>query len=170
MSSFLRRTAFSQGLEAGGSGWQLEASGFKPYKRLTKTAKWSLIGAGIKEVLMGATPQNINDVRITIKDCRRCNAWDRINPVLNELYRICQAYNRDSHKICQSIEPDESAIREINAAQLHKQAAKAQALVNKLRGMGVHFVDLRSFDLFSKAFCQAMVMEFGEREMRVAAY
>ncbi|GEM_PF-1299620 len=111
---------------------------------------------------MIVTWQNINDIRITIRDCRICNTWGRIAPVLNKLYEACEKYNRDSHNVFMSIEQDENASHEINSAKFHEQIANAQRLINKLRGMGVHFVDLHSFDLFSRAFCQAMTIEFGE--------
>ena len=119
---------------------------------------------------MGATNQEIAAIKITIQDSRKCQTWDQIRPLLRELFNLVSTYNKVSYDIMEPSDLTQSGVHATQPIDILQHVKKIEASIGKLHGKGVHFVDLGSFDVFCKAFDQAMVCEFGEDEMRVAAY
>lgn len=115
-------------------------------------------------------PQHISAIRITIKDCRNNNAWHRIAPHLRELYDACLAHNRAREEMLEKMSPTQSAVYELHDQSYKEALKKVERLLSELQRMGVYFEHSRHPDIFCPALIEAMIEEFGESAMDVAAY
>lgn len=119
---------------------------------------------------MGASMQDIHNVSITIQDCRACENWPNIEPLLHELFQKASLYNEARHSIMEPanlVQSGEFSLREHNLPLILK---KVEVCLGKLQKKGAHFICLRDLDIFCDAFVQAMIKEFGEATLGVAVY
>ncbi len=119
---------------------------------------------------MGVSLQAIADIKLTIQDCRSCQAWEMIRPLLYRLYDLVKTYNQVRHDIMEPADLTQSGVQLAQPIDVLRHLKQIEEAIGKLRSKGVHFVDLKSPDIFCEAYEQAMVSEFGEVEMKVAAY
>ncbi|MDF1496864.1 MAG: hypothetical protein P1P90_02275 [Patescibacteria group bacterium] len=136
---------------------------------MTKIRKEALIYIA-KEAIMGVSFQEVANIKIIISDCRSCQAWDQIKPLLYRLYEHVKVYNQARHEIMEPADITVSGIHLAEPTNVLLHLKKVREVIVKLHGKGVHFMDLDSLDIFCEAYELAMVNEFGEDEMKVSAY